>query len=301
MGTVELDLLALFVAVAQSESFSGAARRLGVPKSSVSRGIAALEKSLGLTLLHRTTRRVSLSTAGAALLERVAPLLGELERSVVDLPDLEQQPSGKLRITAPVDFGATVLAEVVARFVARYPAVEVDLAITNQTIDLIADGFDMAVRIAPRALKDSSLVARRLGALSIQLYASPGYLARRGTPRTPKDLDGHDWVVFRGLRSIRLDGPGGPVGVAASGRVSVDDTFFTREAVRNGAGIAALPTFLAEADVAAGHLARVVPRWTMRSGQLWLLWPGSRHLPRKACAFRDFLVESLAARPLGIG
>jgi DNA-binding transcriptional LysR family regulator len=301
MGTVDLDLLALFVAVAQTESFSGAARRLGVPKSSVSRGIAALEKSLGLTLLHRTTRRVSLSTAGTALLERVAPLLGELERSVIDLPDLEAQPSGKLRITAPVDFGATVLADVVARFVCRFPAVEVDLAITNQTIDLIADGFDMAVRIASRPLGDSALVARRLGTLSVQLFAAPSYLARRGTPRSPRDLDAHDWVIFRGLRSVKLDGPGGVVTVTPHGRVSVDDAFFTREAVRSGAGIAALPTFLAEADVASGQLTRVVPRWTARSGALWLLWPGSRHLPRKAAAFRDFLVESLAARPLGVG
>jgi DNA-binding transcriptional LysR family regulator len=298
MGTIDLGLLPLFTAVADSFSFSVAAEKLGLPKSSVSRGIASLEDEMGVRLFHRTTRRVSLSTAGAAFLDRISSPLASLQRSVSDLPEREEEPSGGLRVTAAVDFGSTVLAEIVSRFVARYPRVNLELRLTNAQIDLVAEGFDMALRIATRPLKDSSLVARNAGVVTLQLYASPSYLALRGTPRTPRDLDLHTWILFPATRTLRLAGPGKPINVTPKARIRCDDMFFVREAVRHGAGIGILPSFLATEEVSAGHLVRVLPRWNVPTGQLWLVYHGAQHLPRKVVAFRDFVLDSLTARPL---
>lgn len=298
MGTIDLGLLPIFTAVAQSFSFSVAAEKLGLPKSSVSRGIASLEEEMGVRLFHRTTRRVSLSTAGAAFLDRISSPLASLQRSVSDLPEREEEPSGRLRVTAAVDFGSTVLAEIASRFVARYPRVNLELRLTNAQVDLVAEGFDMALRIATRPLKDSSLVARNAGVVTLQLYASPSYLALWGTPRTPRDLDLYTWILFPTTRTLRLAGPGKPVIVTPQARIRCDDMFFVRETLRHGAGIGILPSFLATEDVSAGHLVRVLPRWNVPTGQLWVVYHGAKHLPRKVVAFRDFVLDSLKARPL---
>ena len=295
---MDLNHLAVFAAVAEHSGFSAAAAKLGIPKSSVSRSIAQLEAAMGVQLVHRTTRRVSLSTAGSALYERVGPLLTTLEESVRTVPEREEEPSGDLRVTAAVDFGATILAEIVARFVARHPGVRVDVRLSNRLVDLVAEGFDVGLRISSKRLKDSSLVARNAGPISMQLFASPQYLARRGTPRTPRDLAGHDWVAYRGAEKVRLEGDGRPVEILTSGRIVCDEMFFVREAARSGAGIGWLPTFLVDAELASGALVRVLPRWNIVSGNLWIVWPGGRHLPRKVCAFRDFLLSALEAKPL---
>src|SRR5688572_3548479 len=176
---MDLDLLMLFVAVAESASFSAAAKKLGMPKSSVSRGVAALEAELGTQLLHRTTRHVSLSTAGSALYDRIAPLLGQIREAIGSLPEREEAPSGELRITAPNDVGAMFLADLIARFVARFPSVTVDARLTNRNVDLVAEGFDLALRAATRPLKDSSMVVRKVMPVELHLFASPTYLARR--------------------------------------------------------------------------------------------------------------------------
>jgi DNA-binding transcriptional LysR family regulator len=290
---MDLNLLGLFVAVAETGSFSEAARKLGLPKSSVSRGVASLEASVGAQLLHRTTRHVSLSTAGAALYERAAPLLASLKEAVGTLPEREEAPSGELRLTAPHDMGATFLPEVIARFTARYPSVRVDCRLTNRNVDLVAEGFDLALRASAAKLADSSLMVRRLGAIDVQLFASPTYLARRGTPRAPEDLAQHDFVAFRGLKYLSELGL-----VEKNARVLADDMLFLREAVKAGAGIAVLPTFLAQADVTSGQLVRVLPRYTQPSTALMMLYPRTQHVPRKVSAFRDFLLEFLKGRPL---
>lgn len=299
-ATVDLDLLARFVAVAETASFSAAAKRLRLPKSSVSRGVARLEDMLGAQLLHRTTRNVSLSTAGAALYERTAPLLISLREAVGALPEQEEQPSGELRITAPNDIGQLLVGELIARFSARYPAVEVDVQLTTRQVDLVAEGFDLALRASDRPLKDSSLTARRLGAFEGHLYASPAYLARRGTPRHARELDSHDWVVFRSMRGpLRLQGPE-PIVVQPQGRIVGDDFLFVREAARAGAGIALLDALYTEKDVAEGRLVRLLPRYSLRGGGgLYLVYPATRHPPRKLTVFRDFLLETMKARLAG--
>lgn len=292
---MDLNLLTVFEAVARTSSFSAAAKELRVPKSSVSRAIARLEAELGVQLLFRTTRQVSPSAAGTALYDRIAPLLRSVQSALGEVPEREELPSGLLRVTAPVDLGVLFLAEVVTRYTARYPAVSVDLHLTGRVVDLVGEGFDVALRVASR-LEDSTLVVRRAAPIVLQLFASPLYLARRGTPRSEAELSAHEWVVFRsGPHKLRLTGASAAPG--SSGRIACDDMLFLRDAVRAGAGLGLLPEFLAEPEVLSGALVRVLPRFERQAGYLHLVTPAARHVPRKVAAFRDLVVELLRAAP----
>jgi DNA-binding transcriptional LysR family regulator len=292
---MDLNHLTLFEAVARTTSFSGAAKELRLPKSSVSRGIARLEEELGTQLLLRTTRQVSLTAAGTTLYDRITPLLRQVGAALGELPEREEEPAGQLRVTAPVDLGVLMLAEVVTRFTARYPAVTVDLHLTGRVVDLVAEKFDVALRVGA-TLKDSTLVARRVTPIVAQLFASPVYLARRGTPRSEAELAEHDWVAFRGgPQKLRLSGPREAVGVEPRERILCDDLLFVRDALRAGAGIGLLPTFVAEPDRAAGTLVRVLPRVERPAGHLHVVTPAAKHVPRKVTAFRDLVLELLGA------
>ncbi|HEY6912153.1 MAG TPA: LysR substrate-binding domain-containing protein [Myxococcales bacterium] len=294
---MDLNLLPLFEAVARTASFSSAARELRMPKSSVSRGVARLEAELGVQLFFRTTRRVSVSAAGKDLYDRVAPLLGSVKTALGELPERAEQPAGELRVTAPVDLGVLFLAEVVTRYAARYPAVSVFMNLTGRPVDLVAEGFDVALRVAPR-LADSTLVARKAAPMWVQLFASPLYLARRGTPRDERDLAEHEWVAFRGQGTPRGRAPH-MEDREGRARIFCDDLLFARDALRSGAGVGLLPAFVAEADLAAGTLVHVLPRYHRLAGHLYVVSPAVRHVPAKVTAFRDLVLELLRARPLG--
>jgi DNA-binding transcriptional LysR family regulator len=292
---MDLNHLTVFEAVARTSSFSAAAKELGLPKSSVSRGISRLEGELDVQLLLRTTRQVSLTAAGTALYDRIAPILRQVGVALGELPEREEEPSGRLRVTAPVDLGVLFLAEAVTRFTARYPAVTVELHLTGRVVDLVAEKFDVALRVAT-SLKDSTLIARRVAPIVVQLFASPHYLARRGTPRSEQELSAHDWVAFKGgPQKLRLEGAKEAVGVEPRERILCDDLLFVRDAIRAGAGIALLPTFVAEPEVLAGNLVRVLPRVERLIGSLHVVTPSARRVPRKVTAFRDLIVELLKA------
>ncbi len=290
---MDLNLLSVFEAVARTSSFSAAAKELGIPKSSASRAVARLEGELGVQLLFRTTRRVSLSAPGTALYDRMTPLLRSMKAALGELPEREEAPSGTLRVTAPVDVGVLFLSEVVTRYTARYPAVSVDLHLTGRVVDLVGEGFDVALRVASK-LEDSSLVVRRATSIVLYLYASPLYLARRGMPRSEDDLDAHDWVVFRsGPQQLRV---AGTQAARRPARIVCNDLLFLRDTVRAGAGVGLLPAFIAEPDVVAGSLVRIVPRLERQAGQLHIVTPSAKHVPRKVTAFRDLVLELLKAR-----
>jgi DNA-binding transcriptional LysR family regulator len=291
---MDLNLLAVFEAVARTSSFSAAAKELGIPKSSASRAVSRLEDELAVQLLFRTTRRVSLSEAGTALYDRVTPLLRSLKASLGALPASEEAPSGVLKVTAPVDLGVLFLAEVVTRYTARYPDVSVDLHLTGRVVDLVGEGFDVAIRAAAK-LEDSSLLVRRVASMAFHLYASPTYLARRGTPRDEDDLCEHDWVVFRGGPQ-KLHVAGVRAAERRPARIVCDDFLFARDAIRAGAGIGLLSPFHVEADVLAGSLVRILPRLERPAGNLYLVTPATKHPPRKVTAFRDLVVELLKTR-----
>ncbi len=290
---MDLNLLPLFVTVAEASSFTVAATKLGVERSSVSRGIAALERSLKVQLFSRTTRHVALTTAGSALYAKLAPGLAALEDALGTVPEREEEPSGVLRVTAPNDIGSVILPQALAGFALRHPAVRVDVRLDNRKVDLVAEGFDVALRASASRLSDSSLVVRRMCLLEMQIFGSASYLARAGAPRTPEEALEHHWVAFRGLKL-----PAQLQKAKARARIEGDDILFVYQAVKAGTGLGVVPWFLARDDVASGQLVRVLPRIALPSATLFFVHPPAKHLPRKVTAFRDFLLQHFAAHPL---
>ena len=284
---IDLNKVRAFVLVHQTGSFTAAAAKLGVPRSTVSRAVASLEESTGLRLFQRSTRSVSTTSAGRALFDRLMPSLTAIERSLTELPERTPAPSGTLRVTSTIDLGGALLGEVIARYVARYPEVRVDARLGNAVVDLVKDGFDVALRLASGPLRGTSLVARRVGTVSFGYYASPEYVARRGSPRTLADLEDHDVVALTGEKRPATQRP----------RVVSDDKGFVRALLRAGGGVGLLPTYLADDDVLAGHLVRVVPTFEGTSGSIHLVMPSKQHVPSRVTAFRDLVIELLRRRP----
>lgn len=283
---VNLQLLVTFAAVAEQASFSKAAAKLGVAKGTVSRSIAQLEQLLGVELLHRTTHHVSLSTAGSVLYERTRSHLSALNAALVELPEREEAPSGLLRMTAPPDFAAIVLPSVLAAFSRRFPSVRYEVRVGGQHIDLVKEGFDLAIRAATGRLDDSSLTVRRLGRGTASFYAAPSYLARRGRPKQLGD-DRHTWVLHPSI-ARRLEPK------IETPRFAVDDFLLARELLRDGVGIGMLPSFLARGYVREGLLEEVaLADLSALPGELVMLYPSSGQTPKKVAAFRDFLVDAL--------
>ena len=302
IAPIDLNLLRTFAAVYETGRFSAAGARLGVPRSTVSRSVAALEERTGLLLFHRTTRTVTSTAAAAALFERVAGSLRALESGLVDLPESDSVPSGLLRITTTPDLATALLAEVATRFTARYPRASVDLIATQRLVDLTREGVDLALRISNRQLRTSSLVARKVGRIKMRLYAAPSYLELHPAPATPEDLEAHDWVTFRGASPLLLSTASASakktVRVERAPRLWCDDMTVAREVLRSGGGIGWLPSFVADADVKEGRLLCVLPRWTAPSGTAYLVQTTRRHVPPRVTAFRDLLLETLRRRPL---
>ncbi len=288
---IDLSKTSLFVRVVQTGSFTAAAKALELPKSSVSRGVVALEEELGVRLLHRTTRRLQLTAAGRSYYERASRALEELADAGAVVADLDKAPRGVVRVTAPVDLGTWVLAPVIANFIRTYPLIRIDLSLTSRTVDMVEEGFDLAVRAGK--LRDSSLVARRLGPTDFGLFASPAYVRRKGLPRSVEELAKHDCILFRassGTTTWTFHGPDGIEHVEVSGPISVDDFVFVRQAALAGAGIAHLPSFHCRIEIEKGRLVPILPDRVTRLGALHLVYPSSRHLPHRVALFRDHIV-----------
>lgn len=285
---INLQHLRVFVAVAEASSFTKAATELGITKGTASRVVASLEESLGVTLLHRTTHQVALSTAGATLFERARPHLVGLRSALLGLPERDEEPSGLLRLTAAHDVGCVVLPAAIARFGLRYPGVRFDVRLTRQQVDLVKEGYDLAIRTAVGPMNDSSLTVRRLGRHDAGFYASPGYLARRGRPRGLADHR-HDWVLYP--TAVRF------LGVPPEGvRYRIDDFLLIRALLREGAGVGLLPNFLVRDDIRDGILEIVpIDDVTGLSGDLVALYPTIGAPPRKLRVFLDALVEMFRA------
>lgn len=297
---IDLNLVRAFVAVFETGRFSAAGEHLGVPRSTVSRAIAALEAQLQTTLFHRTTRTVVPTPAATALFERIGGSLRSLEAGLLDLPESGAVPSGTLRITTTPDLAAALLADVSARYVGLYPDVKIEFLLTVRVVDLIKENIDIALRVTGGTIigGPSALVRRRIGRLVLALYASPDYLARRGVPKTPADLAAHDWVSLKGVESLPLYRASKVFQVARETRMTSDDVTMIRALVRAGAGIAWIPSFAVEDELAAGHLTRILPRWTAPTGNVHLVQPNRKHTPARVTAFRALLMERLKERPL---
>jgi DNA-binding transcriptional LysR family regulator len=297
---MDLNRAQIFARVVEDGGFTAAARTLRVPKSSVSRAVALLEDELGVRLLQRSTRTMQLTEAGRVFYDRASRALAGLEDAEAAVSELQASLRGTVRVTAPPDAAAGILAPIVARFVERHPAVLVECVLTGRVVDLVAEGVDFAFRAAKVA--DSSLVARRLVSRDGSLYAAPSYLARRAAPVRVAELAAHECVLFRadqGRTRWTLAGPDGEEDVEVHGPISADDFAFVHRACVQGAGIALMPQFLAEPSVGRGELVRVLPSFLGIRGVWHLVYPTSRYLPRRAAAFRDFVLGELGAAPGG--
>ena len=301
MTATPLDDIDTFARVAEAKSFSRAARALGLPTSTVSRSITRLEASLGVQLLTRTTRALALTSDGQALLARATPALASLRDAVRAVTEPADRPHGVLRLTAPYDLGVEWVSEIVALYVARYPEVQVEVHLTGRTVDLVAEGYDLALRAG--RLRDSTLVAKRVRNLEGAFYAAPAYLARVTAPRSLEELADHEFVLFRAPDhrvTLRVVGPKGDgETLEVKGRVSGDDFAFVRAATRAGSGVAALPRFMGDPDVRDGRLVQVLPGWNpIAGGNLHLVYPATHHLSAKVVAFRDLVLEQAQTCPL---
>ncbi len=294
---MDLNHVAVFARVVELESFTAAANQLGLPKSSVSRTVTRLEEELGVRLLQRTTRKLNLTEAGHAYYERARLALSGLEEAASAATNLSAEPRGTVRVSTPGDFGMLNLADAVARFVRKYPLVHIDLSMTSRYVDLVAEGFDLAIRAGK--LRDSTLVARRIGTDSLGLYASPAYIRRRGRPKSFVDLANHDCVLFHGKlgkAEWRLTGPDGEERVTVRGPVSVDEMSFAQQAVTAGLGIGLLPSIavrVATARKVTPTPVRLLPEYESTGADLHVVSPPTRFQPASVTAFRQFLIEEL--------
>lgn len=292
---MDLNHVAAFVRVVQDGSFTAAARSLNLPKSSVSRSVAQLEQDLGIRLMHRTTRKLHLTDAGAEFHARVARALADIDEATSAASDLQRELRGSIRVAAPLDIGVWAVASIVARFVRRHKGVNVEVRLGSRRVDLVAEGFDLAVRAGH--IRDESLIARRIGPLELGLYASARYLERKGTPKTLDDLSKHDSVVLRTengtLAWTLTSGAGVEETIEPNGPIFADDISFLKKALLAGGGIALLPTFLVPREEQVGKIVRVLPDWRVGGTALNVVYPSARYVPMRVVAFRDFLVAEL--------
>ena len=258
-----LGAIEAFAAAARTQSFTEAARELNLTTSAVSRRIAALEAQLGVRLFHRTTRQVSLTPDGERLFERCQRVLTELEGLQAEASGVHAEPSGVLRIDMPIAYGRQVVLPLLAGLATRHPALELDMRLSDAYVDLVKDGIDIAIRVG--ALSDSGLVARRIASQDLLLCAAPAYLAAHGTPRRLEALAAHAPILFR-MPSSGRDRPwqfgvdGQTVTLHPAARLRANDGEAMAHAARLGLGIAQLPHYMVEADIAAGRLVELLAR-----------------------------------------
>ncbi|HBI69886.1 MAG TPA: LysR family transcriptional regulator [Massilia sp.] len=292
---IDVEALITFSAVMDAGSFSGAAERLGQTPSGVSRTIARLERHLGMTLLHRTTRRLQLTDEGAWLLERARAILADLEHTELEAAARRSQPSGLVRVNAATPALDHLLAPLVPAFLDAYPLVQLELTSGETVVDLIEERADLAIRIGQ--LPDSTLNARRLGSSRIRVLAAPGYLERHGTPADVAELAQHRLLGFSKPASLNTWplARAGAEGYTIEPAVTASSGETVRHLALAGAGIASLSDFLTRADIAAGRLVPVLPEAALPWGQpVWAVFYKQGALAPRVTALVDFLARELA-------
>ncbi|THF65907.1 LysR family transcriptional regulator [Pseudothauera nasutitermitis] len=297
MEQFEPNDLYLFARVVEAGSFSRAAERLGLPKSTVSRRLAGLEERLGERVLLRTTRRLRLTEFGTHLLEHARQVVEEVDAVRALAEHRRARPSGRLRVSMPSDFAGLLLVDMLAAFSALHPEVMLELDLSPRRVDIVGENFDLALRMG--ALPDDTLLAaRRIASMSMGLYAAPAYLAEHGDPETPEALAVHRALVLPasagGPRIWTLIHDTLQRDIQPTGRIAANSPELLLGLAAAGAGIAAVPDHFARARVVRGELRRVLPRWHLPPHDAWAVFPGRRLMPAKTRAFLDMLESALA-------
>ena len=292
----DLNEMAIFVRVVDSGSFTGAAKYLGLPKSTISRKITQLEERLGVRLLQRTTRSLNLTDTGTVYYNQCSRILSEIEEANLAVTQMQTTPTGTLRLTAPVLFGSAVLASLVSEFIEHHPQLNVELLLSDQQLDLIQDGIDIAFRVGQ--LEDSSLIGRYLGDVRGILCASPEYLAQHPAPTHPEELQKHQLLNTFQWPQWTVQGPDDKeITIPVKARITVNDfaSLFTLTVA--GSGIAALPMIIAAPAIRAGALIPVLTDWPFESAAIHALYPSNRHLSAKVRSFIDFFMSRVRPNP----
>lgn len=293
-----LSAMEIFVRVAETGSFTKAAEQLGLSTSAVSKQVIALEQRLGARLLNRTTRRVGLTEVGTDYYERCRRIAAEVEAAEQAVTHLHATPRGRLKVAAPVSFGALHLAPALPALLDRCPELGIELGLNDRFVDLIEEGFDVAVRIG--ALADSSLIQRRLAPCRRVVCGAPAYFDAKGVPASPDDLDPDDCLGYApalGRAAWRLRRDGRDYTVPEAGRLQVDNGDALAAALRAGAGVALLPTFIVGPDLKAGRLQAVLTDYQTPEIAVHAVYPENRHLTAKVRVFVDFLAECFGPEP----
>lgn len=288
-----LDAMRVFVAVVERNGFSAAAQALDLSTAGVTRQVAALEKRLSTRLLHRTTRRVSPTSAGAAYYAQCVRLLAEFDALEASIGAQALEPSGLLRINAPVSWGIARLGPLLAGFREQFPQVELDLALSDRLVDMVEEGYDVAIRITREP--GPTLIARRLGESRISLCAAPSYLAAHGTPTTPQALQDHaclGYSYWSGGDQWPLHGPAGDVQVTVNSLLRANNGDVLREAAIAGVGVILQPDFLLQEALADGRLVRILPDWEAAPIGIFAVYTSRSHLAPKVRSFIDYLVQA---------
>ena len=289
--------IAVFVRVVERGSFTLAANDLALSRAVVSKYLSRLEDRLGARLLHRTTRRLSLTEAGATLFEASRGALERIEEAEAVVAQFQSKPRGRLRVSAPMSFGILHLGPAMADFARAYPEITLDVRLDDRFVNLVEDGFDVAVRIG--ALTDSSLVARKLAVTRALACASPAYLAEHGEPETPEDLATHNCLVYSYLADLwRFTAPDGrEIPVAVKGSLRINNGIVLAEAAVAGHGILVTPSFYVAPLLRSGRLKQVLARYKVKEIGIHAVYPQRGHVPPKVRVFVDFLVQRFGRRP----
>jgi len=291
--------IAVFVHVVDAGSFTAAAEKLDLSKPVVSKYVSRLENRLGARLLHRTTRRLSLTEVGRVFYERSQQGLLHLEEAEAEVTRLQAVPRGVLKLNSPMSFGILHVAPALPDFLSKYPELSVDISLDDRRVDLVEEGFDLAIRIGE--LPDSSLVARRLGPCQHVVCGAPDYFRQHGVPKTPEALREHNAITYKYQNSPRewhfISPEGAAVRIPVSGSIQMNNSLGLREALLRGAGITLTPSFVVGQDIAAGRLQAVLTTYKVQELSIYAVYPDRRHLSPKVRAFVDFMDQRITDIP----
>lgn len=294
---MDLNEINIFIKVIELGSFSQAAKALGMPNSTVSSKISELEKRLGVSLMKRTTRKLFITAEGQEFFNSCRTSLEQIKLATSVIMGTKAEPHGLLRLTAPISLGAALLPKIITLYKEKYPQVQLEIALSDDTVDLISAGFDIAIRVG--VLKDSSLIAKKLGEVYFAPFASPKYLKNFGTPRVPLDLKNHcclqfsnlgrgDWQLSSGKKTVQI---------LMAQKIIVNELTLLKSLALDGVGVVLLPTFLCLSDVRAGKLIRILPEWKTHSRTVSFIYGGQKFVPAKISSFiqlaADLIKENL--------
>lgn len=294
---MDLNEVAIFVKVVQAGSFHQAAKQLGMPNSTVSAKVSSLEKRLGVTLLHRTTRKLQVTQAGQAFFNRSLGAIQEIQGAETEVTANQGEPQGTLRLTVPTALGSSLLPEVIAKCMNQHPKIHIDLVFADRIVDLISEGVDLAIRAGE--LSDSSLVAKKLGVGYFAPFATAGYLKAHGTPAHPKELREHTCLQFGPLGKDKwelVNKNKSKVLVPMQGRLIADDLNVIKDLVLSGEGIALLPTFICETETKKNKLVRILPEWRSDVRPVSFVYPPQKFVNPKLKAFIEIASDILKER-----